>query len=215
MKRMVSRIVDEDVRFENAVLAMMVYSLPRNFEDMEAISLFPGMGESTRIDQTIAIWNENTNLKYLFIAGSYEGERLYEKVTINMLASLKNPPRNLHQVIIQEKAIHTKDQTTWLLEQAKFHGVQRFGLIVPPYHLMRAYCTLVKSVINDDHYKPAIFPIPLIMSPATKTPETEIDGWHMAYGEFERIERYRNIGDVATYQEARKYIDWVSLLSAP
>jgi hypothetical protein len=89
------------------------------------------------------------------------------------------------------------------------HDITNIGLLISPYHLLRAYCTLIRSFRNLNSSYVQVVPLPVPVAPDILIPETGVDAWHMAMGEYERIEAYQQKGDVATYCEAREYLTWL------
>jgi hypothetical protein len=206
---MVPRIIDKNPAHELAIITMMVYSLPCPLDKVDTLVVFPGMGEDWRVIQAIEICNQYTNIKRLLIAGVNKTEKTYTKLTIKILQNLPNPPRSGLELIFQDKAGQTNHQADWVAKEAISRSFSVIGLLTSPYHLIRAYCTLVGSFKKLNLSYIPILPISATVSPDTVTPETSVDAWRMAMGEYERIGKYQDLGDVASYADIQEYINWL------
>ena len=206
---MVPRIIDENPAHELAIITMMAYSLPRPLDKVDTLVVFPGMGEDWRVIQAIDTCNQYTNIKRLLIAGVNETEKTYKKLTIQALYNLPNPPRPGLELIFQDKAGQTNDQTDWVAQEANAQNFLAIGLFISPYHLLRAYCTLIRSFKKLNLSYIPILPVPAAISPDIIIPETGVDAWRMAMGEYERIDKYQRQGDVASYADIREYVNWL------
>lgn len=208
MDRMVERIVDWDQASTALAMATMLYGLPRPVGDVDAIAVQPGLGENWRIIDAVEAWNESASAKRLLIAGLYDGETTKVLPTIE---NLSRPPFNLRRtegVHIQASADHTRAQAEWLAKQVRENGVGSLALFVSPYHLLRAYCTVLKTFTKAGLRIP-IVPMPVAVAPTAIVPETGVNAWEMSPGEKERIFKYQELGDVATLDELMDYLRWL------
>jgi len=189
-------------------MAMMLYGLPRPVEEVDAIAVMSGLGEHWRVTDAVRAWNNSPDVDHLLIAGANRDEKSFVEPTLENLA---RPPFNLTRtegVHAQPHALHTPDQAEWLVGKFQDLDVESAALYVSPYHLFRAYGTVLKSMIKSDVRIPVI-PMPVSVSPDTATPETGVMPWEAIDGEVRRISAYQEKGDVATFGELREYISWM------
>jgi|SRR3989344_4629032 len=201
-----SRVIEEDKISEYAEAIISIFSVPRVIERVDAITVFPGLGEWWRVRDAIESWEKpSTVARHLLVAGYNNREVSYEELT---LERLRKPP----YILQKEKgfrytphAEHTKEQTDWVVTQAQSLDIQSLALFVSPYHMTRAYLTLLKSFLVSDLQIPLI-PMPVRMSPDTQIPDTKVEAWQMVPGEMQRIGYYQDAGHVATFAELRAYL---------
>lgn len=206
-----TRVIDESHNVEGiydiALMAMMTYTLPRPIAKVDAIVVYPGMGEASRVMEAVSSWERSTVARHFLIAGVYDIEDTFEKITIE---SLSGEPYNLKKkngVVIQETANHTKDQADWVAKQTVEKKFASIALFAPAYHLLRAYATTLKSLQTVNETIP-IIPMPIQSSPNTRSSETGMDMWEMSPAELQRITRYQGKGDVSMLTELKDYINW-------
>lgn len=209
----IPRVVEENEENELLKMAMMILSLPR--PETKAIVVFPGMGEIWRLEHAIQVFSNPVDFgsDYLLIAGcDWKNEKTQPQPTIELVkkSPFILPDCDLKFVHIQEHARHTPDQTGWVVVKIRELEIKSVSLVVSPYHLVRAYLTLLKECIKCDIRIP-IIPIPVPISPSTIIPESGADSWTMVDGEAERIKKYQgdNFKNVATFEELKNYLDWL------
>lgn len=215
MKRSIPRVVTAHASTELAAMAIMLYSIPRPKESLacEAFLVYPGMGETWRLEHAIRAWQDHNLLdytKYLLIAGT---EWRKEKTAVRppIVKNLRKHPYYLTKtrgVHAQNHARHTKDQAEWVVKKVQELKIQSLALYVSPYHLLRAYLTLIKTFINQKVRWIPVIPVPVKISPAEIIPETKTDAWGMVQAEMNRIKIYQKQGDVATLAELKSYLKW-------
>jgi hypothetical protein len=207
---MVPRVVEENPTYELAIMTMMIYSVPRRTNNIDCLVVFPGMGEDWRVIQAVEICNKYRNITTLLIGGVDTTETTYKKITTGTLQDASSKPiRPDVKVIFQDAASQTNHQTDWVVKEAAINNFSAIGLLVSPYHLLRAYCTLLSSFESSNISLIPVLPISVLISPDTIIPETGVDAWRMAMGEYERIQKYQQKGDVASYAQAKDYINWL------
>ncbi len=212
IKRLISRAVKSNDTTELNALLIGILTLPRPVEKLDAFLVLPGLGEDWRIQDSIKYWEDTTHARFLLIAGHNEKEKYYRDFSIPFL---QRKPFYLHRtkgVIIRSTATHTREQMEWVSDQIKKLDIQSIGLIVSPYHLSRAYLTLLKTLLKQKQRIPLI-PIPVAVPMDKKIPEYRMTAWEMIPGEIARITKYQEAGDVATYAELQKYLKWLSAQS--
>lgn len=189
-------------------MAMMLYSIPRRPTD--TIATVRGLGEIWRVRTAIEEWKESRTARYLLIANSSIKEKTHEPLSSEVLRKHPFSLRKLQGVHWQvESGDNTKVQAEWMAERVMTLGLRSITLFVPAYHLLRAYCTILKTFIKHDlciPLIPAVVQVPLEL----ETPETGVGQWDMATGEVERMVTYQKLGDVATAPELRAYLGWLA-----
>lgn len=212
MNRIFDRSIEANDNFQISSMALMLFTIPRPIDLVDVFVVLPGMGEEWRLIQAIQAWDSSLTARYLLITGVYGGEGTY---VLNTMERLMAPPFNLKRldgVVIQPDGLdvhHTGDQTKWIIAQINVLNITSLALCVSPYHLLRAYGTLLKAFGKFNQRQIPIIPMPVVMSPDVIIPETGIDAWEMFHGEVARILKYQEMGDVATYDELKIFISWL------
>ena len=189
-------------------MATMILSIPLVLlQRVRAFIVFPGVGEIWRIGDAVAWWEnkENVRAEFFLIPGMNLRERTAITLNVEVLKEKFGLVRE-ENVIIRPHAEHTKDQAEWAREKIEEYGISSIALFVSPYHITRAYLTLLKSLLNKKIFIP-IIPVPAYVAPHVEIPETGVNAWEMIPGEVERIEDYQKKGDTATFEELQNYLD--------
>jgi hypothetical protein len=209
---MKSRIMDENPTGEMASMAMMLYTVPRAIDRVDAVAVLPGLGERWRLDDATAAYDNNPQARRLLITGINGNELTFEQPTPDILREKYGMQRE-DGIRIQQGALHTKAQAEWLAATVEEEGVESMGLFISPYHLLRGSLTTLKAFIRHDVRIP-IIPMPVHIAPSETIPEMAAkgiprDAWGMLPAETARITEYQAKGDVATADELREYINWM------
>jgi hypothetical protein len=212
----IPRLMTADKYSELLSMATMLYSF-RAPTLSEAILVFPSLGTTEHITEAINLWEFGNKLKigrhhsrYLLIAGHHPSEDIYyEDLSLEKLQEDPYQLSHLDGVISIPHAQHTAEQALWVVEQVKERNIQSISLIVPAFHLLRAYCTVLKAFINTHTPPIPIYPRPANIAPSALIPPGDRCGWNMIAGEMERIFTYQEKGDVATFEEFQAYMDWL------
>ncbi len=191
---------------DNLIAAtMFLYSMPRHWNaPAEALVAIPGQGEVERVIVPISIWNSWSTHRYLLIAGQNLEERTAE---ILDLERLQRPPyclQRIQGVITAKEEKNTKSQANWVAETIREKMISSAALFVSPYHFLRVYLTVLKSLIDRDIYIP-LLPVPLPMDMTMVSPESGHSMWQLVPGEARRILKYQKKGDCATFGELKIY----------
>jgi hypothetical protein len=202
----IGRVIDGEA--DIVAMAIVLYSVPSVLDNVNALAVMPGLGEFWRIKHAITVWEKST-ASHLLIAGHNHHEKFWRNLDID---TLTKPPFHLRRVggvRVEARADHTKAQADWLVANIQELNITSLALFVSPYHLLRAYCTVLKAF-----YRLNVRPIPMIpmsvaISPDTLVPETETNAWGMIPGEVKRIIAYQEKGDVATLTELQQYISLI------
>lgn len=186
---------------------IMLFSLPHLELSVDTLVVMPGQGETLRVKQAIQEW-EKGSAKHLLIAGIYDKEKTFVALDIKELQ--KN--FGLKRVEGVHTAIHasnTKEQAEWIVRKVQETHSKSVALFNAPYHMLRAYSTVLKAFIVHKVPRIPLIPVPVSISPDKRIPEVGINAWDMIPGEMERIRIYQEKGDVATYSELKDYLSWV------
>lgn len=210
MKKEIDRIVSRNQMKDIVAMAVMLGSIPRKINSIDTLVVVPGQGENWRVQEAISVWDKPfSSAKYLLISGQYWEEKKYIPLD---LEHLQKKPFNLKRsrgFYSQVRARHTKEQAYWIVEKVQELKVKSIALFVSPYHILRAYCTLLRTFNETETSWVPMIPIPVAVSPYTPIPETGASAWNLVPGEVERIIEYQKKGDVSSYDEFVSYINWL------
>ncbi len=155
-----------------------------------------------------------------------EGARLYKEgwaPLVVISGGMNNPPHSIparemlphllafdvpkEAVVLDEKSQHTWDQATVLTQWAQERGWKKMIIVASHYHQYRAFLTFLKAIRESGQH------VVLINAPARELPwfdASDPQGRRadLLEGEFERIEAYRQKGNVASFEEALAYLEW-------
>ena len=190
-------------------MALMVYSIPRVILKVEALAVFPGLGEYQRVKDATTWW-QNGSGDYLFIAGINPNEKTWRSLDARQLA--EEPfflSRRLQHVKSQIYAANTKEQAEWIYQCAVTYNIHSIALFASPFHCLRAYLTLLKTCIAHGKSDIILVPAPTPISPTRLIPENQKSAWDLVPGEVQRIIDYQKKGDVATQEELTRYLQWL------
>jgi len=204
-----SRILPATADDEIVAMALMLYSLPRLQDKVDALVTIPGLGEPKRFSEAIGDWEKHQKVGHLLIAGHNTREQTSKPVSPE---SLQQPPYSLKRtenVIIKLHAEHTGEQAEWTAQQIQCLSLESIALYAPAYHLLRAYLTFLQAIVFKGHCWIPIIPVPIINSPSVIIPEFKATAWAMVPGEVQRIHKYMEKGDVASYKDFQTYIYWL------
>lgn len=173
----------------------------------DAIAVPTGQGEDWRLAHAIGIWESNPEIRHMLLAEGNPAERTYRPITPEQLRSL-GLRREAGTVIQDGPGPNTAVQMEWIADQVEALGLSSVALCVTPYHLPRAYLTLLKTLISRGIRMP-LLPMPVALDPAAPMPETNAAFYDLLPGELLRIHRYQEHGWVATLNELRIYLKWL------
>jgi len=180
----------------------------------DALVATAGMDETEAISLPIEVWQKSV-AEYFLVAGMNIRERKYHPITIE---ELKKSPYNLirtENVYTKESCSNTPDQTDWIIDQAIELGVSKLFFYARPYHIVRAYLTLLKSWIKSRGNLIIMIPVPLAIPPNAIVPAVVAPARSLIPGEIEKILSYQEKGDVATIEELEKYLDVIAPIIYP
>ncbi|GAB7036289.1 hypothetical protein JCM9533A_01360 [Catenuloplanes niger JCM 9533] len=185
-----------------------VLSLPQAAaERADALIVPSGQGEEWRITHAIRLWETRPELRLLLIANGNPAETTYDELSPGYLRGLGL--RRWDGVHVQaEPAPNTALQAGWIADRVAELGISGFGLCVSPYHLLRAYLTVLKALDRRGLRVP-VWPVPVAVSPDARVPETGATAYELLPGEIQRILTYADRGWLATPAELRAYLGWL------
>lgn len=170
---------------------------------------FHGLGELGRLQHALHWWHHPAFTgRFLLLAGCNAQETTADALTLARLRQAPFHVQRLDGVQTLPHARHTREQAEWVGDCVAASGVTSLALFAPPYHLLRAYLTLLKTLLTRQHRLPLI-PVPTPLAPEQLVPEYGVPGWALIPGELHRIAAYQAAGHVATLEELRAYLHWV------
>ncbi|MBI2030706.1 YdcF family protein [Candidatus Kaiserbacteria bacterium] len=112
-------------------------------------------------------------------------------------------------VELEEKSMHTRDQAVEITRIARERDWKTIIIVASHYHQYRAYLTFLKRLQEEGLDRQVV----LINAPARDLPWFSMDDQQgrridVLEGEFERIEKYREMGHIASYESALEYQEW-------
>lgn len=109
-------------------------------------------------------------------------------------------------LIYENKSLNTYEQAVEIIKIALSNNWKRIILVASPEHQCRAYLTFLRQVIDS------ACGLIIYNSPAQNLKWFEDSDWGKRFDrldvEFERIEKYREFGHLATFEEAIEYQKW-------
>ncbi len=202
------RVIEGNYDLE--AIITMVLSVPQHLATfVNALAAFPGQGEPWRVRKVVHSWESNSTMSQrLLIAGITPAENERNPVTMSDLCHDYGLTKT-KGVETQEIALHTKDQADWIVDRVATYTIPSLALFVSPYHLPRAYCTLVRSFTRLRQPWVPIIPKPVAIAPNVTVPDTKASGWDMVGAEVQRFKHYQAKGDVASLDEMKQYLEWL------
>jgi hypothetical protein len=186
----------------------MILTMPSSATDrVDTVAVVTGQGEQWRLTSAIQRWQADAGLRHLLVANGNPAEQTYAEITLDYLRGLGL--RRVDGVVVQaEPAPNTWSQAAWIVGQVQRYGIRGLALVVSPYHLPRAYLTVLKAFLASGVRLP-IVPVPAAVPPDTPVPETGATAYDLVPGEVKRILTYMEEGWVATPEELRHYLHWL------
>lgn len=109
-------------------------------------------------------------------------------------------------LIVEKNSQNTREQAEFVIELAIENNWKKLILVATHDHQYRAYLTFLKRVFEVDKS------IMLFNAPARNLPWFQETGWGTRFGrleaEFDRIEKYSELGHVASFNEVIDYQRW-------
>jgi len=210
IERLVPRLVKSDENSRLFTATHQILSIPAPIQIIDAIGVAPGLGEHQRVISAINLWQANSHIEHFFVAGTNKIEVTQPQLSIERLQSEPFLLKRIEGVKAQVTAEHTRQQADWLIQQLCRSKAKSMALVVSHWHMPRAYLTLLKSMLDAD-IKVPIYPVVVGTSPNNIVPEYNEPVLNMSAGEVERIKKYTEIGQIASFEELVNYLDWLWL----
>lgn len=183
----------------------------------DAIYVVPGRSEDHRIRYGVRLCNLTPECKHFLVAGSNPDHSkggippAFEDTVEDLQTNFGLQLRRGLTIHLQGDTENAKTQADWLANTiSKLPDVHSIWLVTAPYHLLRAYLTSLKSLINAREMKTwSLFPVPTSASPFTLVPYDQTPATDLVLGECQRILDYQAKGDVATLEELYEYLAWL------
>jgi len=168
----------------------------------DAIILLQG-DEYFRIPWTVKLYQQKWASKIIVSADVNNKE--YGSFP-NLDKKLKQKGVPMKDIIVDDKSMHTRDQAVNIIKMAIKKEWKKIIIVASHYHQYRAYLTFLKAM-QEKKIK-----IQIINSPARDLDWFSNNRWGKRYdlleSEFQRINKYRKLGHIASYTEAIKYQEW-------
>jgi len=170
----------------------------------DAIVLLEGDGLN-RYQKAVELYNNNLADKIIFSGGitDYEyGSFPFSDVLPHIL--MTGVP--VEAIIHEDKSLNTREQAVEVIALAKRYNWTRLVLVATHEHQYRAYLTFLRIVIDSRSN------LILYNAPVRNLNWFSETGWGRRFDrlekEFERIEKYADLGHLATFEEAITYQEW-------
>jgi uncharacterized SAM-binding protein YcdF (DUF218 family) len=109
-------------------------------------------------------------------------------------------------IIIEDISLNTREQAVKVAGIISQNNWSRIILVASHYHQYRAYLTFLKVILENE------LKIDIINAPANYLNWFEDPGWGRRYDllkdEFGKIERYSEMGHIASFEQAIEYQKW-------
>lgn len=187
--------------------AAWVLSVPRIRPD--AVAVFGCLELQTRV-HAIARWRASGAGQLLFAGINPNEKKSFDALT---LERLRQDPYDLSadelaRTVTQVETENTKTQAQWLVQEADVRHLRVVELHASPYHIVRAYLTVLAAMDHRDK-RFLLIPYPTPTPPGYPVPETGVVVADMTTGEYARIVKYRSGGDVASLAQLNEYLSWM------
>ncbi|MEY4860688.1 MAG: hypothetical protein RL059_387 [Bacteroidota bacterium] len=170
----------------------------------DAIILLEGDGLN-RYQHAIDLYNQGAAGCIVFSGGitNYEyGSFPYEDVLPHILKTGFPVDKLIHE----DRSLNTREQAVEIVKLAKKNNWKRLILVASNEHQYRAYLTFLKEILISDAL------LILYNSPVRNLKWFEETGWGLRFNrlesEFEKIDTYKALGNIATFEEAISYQKW-------
>lgn len=207
MDRYIDRVIPATEADELVALAAMLYGFPTRqyMHRMDSLAVFPGYVDLS-VEEAAAVFVHHERLKHFYVCGVHPNTPYHTPFTKERLGNAPFRVPINRSIVTQLNALHTRDQTEWLVSEIQSRGDRMVAVMVYPFHLLRAFSTLVHTIQTRNHYDTMVFPIPTPIDPRRTFPEINADAWELMPGEIRRIHCYRTHNWVASFERMQAYI---------
>lgn len=192
--------------------AFLIGCLPKDANRADALVAWGGMGENDRIIQPIKIWESGQSAARFLLISS---DNPLEEAPVRLdLARLRREPYNLTKlanVITQSenKEECTITQAFWTVDQIISRRITSLALFTAPYHLPRAFLSLLKALNNRGVLLPVILS-PICQPPGYISPVFGLNNVELYAREIFFIDKFQNQGNIASAGDVRRYATWLA-----
>ncbi len=158
-----------------------------------------------RVQKAVELYHENYSKKILFSGGIYDpkyGSFPKEYIIPELIKS----GILMEDIIIEGKSLNTRDEAIEIMGLCRDRSWKRIILVASHYHQYRAYLTFLKAMQESGML------IEIINATSQNLKWFEETGWGKRFDlleqEFVRIEKYSELGHLATFEEAIEYQIW-------
>lgn len=114
-------------------------------------------------------------------------------------------------IIHENKSLNTREQAIEIIKLSKYYKWKKLALVASNDHQYRAYLTFLREIIDSKSE------IVLYNCPARNLKWFHDSGWGTRIDrlsqEFDKIEKYTNLGHLASFDEVINYQKWKEALS--
>lgn len=158
-----------------------------------------------RVDKAAGLYLNGIAAKVVFSGGITDYE--YGSFPFNdVLPQLLNAGIKEEDIIHEDKSLHTRAQAVEVVKMAMKNGWKKIALVASHEHQYRAYLTFLRVVLDSNSE------IILYNTPARNLGWFKRTNWGVRFErlqqEFLRIEKYSQMGHLATFKEAIDYQKW-------
>lgn len=173
----------------------------------DAIILLEGDGLN-RYQKAVELYNQNVATKIVF-SGNITDYEYGSFPFPDVLPHILKEGIPADAVIHEGKSMNTREQAVEVIKMAMAHKWKRLVLVASHEHQYRAYLTFLREVLDQKSG------IVLYNAPARNLGWFKKSEWGVRFErleqEFARIEKYSQLGHLATYEEAIDYQKWKEL----
>lgn len=201
-----SRFNNETVESRLSSAAISILSIPQT---LNCIGLYiqPGFERHHCFKTGAELWNTGGSTT-LLIAGQNKNESVEHIYTTVSFHETFGAQIRTGRIFSQGEAYNTKEQAVWLVQMVQQLRLPSVGIIAPAFHMTRAYLTILAQCEKQGVRIPLI-PLPTKMSYMKKIPLPEANQWELTSAELQRITRYQETGDVASFEKLQEYLVWL------
>lgn len=210
----IPRIVPANADQFLATVVMSILSIPRiEIASFQSIVVFPGIGGQGTVHDAVEYMRSRPGtMRNLVVAGINPREAQENDFEILSAERLQKSPFSIGQcldVAVQGTAEHTLDQARWIANIFKEKGICRAIVTAAPFHLPRAFLTLISALKGVGCFETALIPLPGTVSPMTMLNEFGGTSWELFAGEMDRVRHYQEQGDILSNQDIETYFKWL------
>ena len=173
----------------------------------DAIILLEGDGLN-RYQKAVELYNQNIATKIVF-SGNITDYEYGSFPFSDVLPYILKEGIPVDAVIHEDKSLNTREQAIEVVKMAIINEWKRLVLVASHEHQYRAYLTFLREVLDRKS------DIVLYIAPVRNLRWFNKSEWGIRFErleqEFVRIERYSQLGHLATYREAINYQKWKEL----